>query len=178
MYAGGAAIEVAILRVIRHELYNVHDVTNDIALLKLNNSVGFNRNIQPICLPILSHLRTDTFVGSFLIVLGWGATRFRGPRATSLMEVAVRAMNNSECKRAFDKNNVTIYDTMLCAGSSIERRDACQGDSGGPLMLAAGSHQHYLVGIVSFGYKCGEPGYPGVYTRVTSYIKWIEDNMN
>lgn len=43
MYAGGAAIEVAILRVIRHEQYNVHEVTNDIALLKLNNSVGFNR---------------------------------------------------------------------------------------------------------------------------------------
>lgn len=39
-------------------------------------------------------------------------------------------------------------------------------------------HQHYLIGITSFGYKCVESGYPGVFTRVTEYIEWIRNKIN
>lgn len=46
---------------------------------------------------------------------------------------------------------------------------------GGPLMLQLDSHWIQL-GIVSFGNKCGEPSYPGVYTRVSEYIEWIREN--
>jgi len=40
---GADPIDVAISRVIIHTRYNTHKLTNDIALLKLGNSVGFNR---------------------------------------------------------------------------------------------------------------------------------------
>ena len=33
----------------------------------------------------------------------------------------------------------------------------------------------YLAGITSFGSGCAKPGYPDVFTRVTSYQDWIHD---
>lgn len=66
-------------------------------------------------------------------------------------------------------------------------RDSCQGDSGGPMMVSFGSvgdgsglnETHWFqIGVVSFGYKCAEPGFPGIYTRVAKFTDWIRNNLN
>jgi secreted trypsin-like serine protease len=57
--------------------------------------------------------------------------------------------------------------------------DSCNGDSGGPLAYRIGDTEApwYLIGIVSYGTrKCGV-GIPGVYTKVTNYLDWIERNL-
>ena len=50
--------------------------------------------------------------------------------------------------------------------------DTCQGDSGGPLMSFT-NNQWMLVGITSYGTGCALADYPGVYTRVSYYVDWI-----
>lgn len=53
-------------------------------------------------------------------------------------------------------------------------------DSGGPLMNdnSANNVRVVLLGIVSFGPRsCGLANFPGVYTRVSSYIPWILESI-
>lgn len=48
-----------------------------------------------------------------------------------------------------------------------------QGDSGGPLMV-----NEILYGVVSWGYRCAQPKYPGVYAKISNVRQWIKTNSN
>ncbi|XP_068973412.1 venom protease isoform X3 [Bombus flavifrons] len=88
-----------------------------------------------------------------------------GPLSDILMEVQVPVVSNAVCKKAYSDGS----DTIICAGYTAGGKDSCQGDSGGPLMISQ-NFTYYEIGVVSYGHECALPKYPGVYTRVTSYL--------
>ena len=49
-----------------------------------------------------------------------------------------------------------------------------QGDSGGPLY---DDDNNVLVGVISWGYECASPSYPGVYTQVSTVVSNHLDNL-
>ena len=49
--------------------------------------------------------------------------------------------------------------------------------SGGPLQVKVEQEKgyiYYIVGITSFGKVCGQENSPSVYTKVFSFLDWIE----
>ena len=46
--------------------------------------------------------------------------------------------------------------------------DACFGDSGGGLVSSG-----KLIGIISYSIGCDNEDFPGVYTNIVKYHKWI-----
>jgi trypsin len=62
---------------------------------------------------------------------------------------------------------------MFCAGVAAGGKDSCQGDSGGPIVAA----NKALIGIVSWGAGCAQPGKPGVYARVGALSSFITSNL-
>ena len=112
--------------------------------------------------------------GRSLQIAGWGHTEFGGSAADVLQKASVPLYSRSACRSVYGSSSVSL--NMLCAGHDEGGIDSCQGDSGGPLFHQDPQEGHVLVGIVSFGYECARPGIPGVYTRVASFVNWIENN--
>ncbi|WP_171162653.1 serine protease [Streptomyces sp. I05A-00742] len=99
------------------------------------------------------------------MVYGWGDTQGNGSYSDTLRGAAVLVLGDELCEQAYPGGLEGSYDrtTMLCGGWPEGGKDACQGDSGGPL-VADGR----LVGLVSWGSGCAQPGRPGVYTRISA----------
>ena len=73
------------------------------------------------------------------------------------------------------KVTLTFYNLGLPEGG----KDSCQGDSGGPLVTkATGVDAGYsLIGVVSWGIGCAQPGLYGVYAEFSHFLGWVKEQF-
>ncbi|XP_031619835.1 serine protease easter-like [Contarinia nasturtii] len=174
-------VDMEFSEIIIHEEYNPSSSTqyNDIALIRLSNSVEFTNFLKPICLPFESTLRDGNLDDVPFVVAGFGRTAnvWNATSSSIKMKVDIDGYNWNECNELYSQS---LRSTQICVGG-IEGKDSCSGDSGGPLMRYTSLSNRpliYLNGIVSRGHKvCGKKGYPGIYTRVDKYLGWIRRHM-
>jgi len=141
----------------------------DFAILTLCENITFTNYTTPVCPP--SHPESD-YADVSAMIMGWGGLYEGGPGPDELMEAEVTTITNKQCSAAYLPGNIT--DSMICAGA--QGKDTCQGDSGGPLVTDEGGY-YSQIGVVSWGKGCARPDYPGVYSRITSAAKFIQDNI-
>lgn len=142
----------------------------DIAIMRLKTPLSTNDNYKTVCMP----QPRRSYVGALGTVTGYGSQSETFRRATpKLRQVVVPIWENRKCSVVYKRN---LTESFLCAGYEEGGKDACQGDSGGPLMTEGPNEKMMVVGVVSHGIGCGSPGYPGVYTRTTTFMEWIEKN--
>jgi trypsin len=155
----GERIRVASIRV--HPNFDSHTLARDVALIRLSRPTLY----LPADLPTDASLEIP---GSPFTVVGWGVTR---AGSATLQEVDVPLVPAALCRQAYGSDFLAAV--MICAGDFENGGiDTCFGDSGGPL-FAEVADRFALVGVVSWGYDCAQPGEPGVYTRVSALRPWI-----
>lgn len=165
----GITVEKRVKRVIRHKGFSSSTLWNDVAILTMEDDVKFTTNIQPICLAAGS----NKYVNSHVTVAGWGTLSEAGSQPAKLMKVDVNVWTNSRCSSSYGSSapgGITSH--MLCASDT--QKDSCSGDSGGPLFDCPYNGPCEQIGIVSWGIGCAKQQYPGVYTRITEMMPWIE----
>jgi secreted trypsin-like serine protease len=138
------------------------DGANDWALLLLDEPV----DVEPITVD------QDPAEFETLETAGWGNTGEGYPTVAEWVELPF--VDDEACSDAYP--GAFDDETMLCAGD-LENGgvDSCDGDSGGPLMAPADDGGQLLVGIVSWGDGCAQPGSPGVYAEVADFNDPIEE---
>ncbi|KAM5194729.1 granzyme A-like [Mantella aurantiaca] len=165
--------QIGIKRAIKHPCYDHNSRTNDIQLLQLEKPAKLNKFVSLLQLP---KQEENVKPGTLCSSAGWGVIDNKSDKTSDVLrEVNLSIVDNNKCNKAYSKakKKVTITSSMICAGPLKKRKDdTCRGDSGGPLIC-----NKMFTGIVSFGpNKCGDPKYPGVYTRLTNkYLTWIRD---
>jgi len=188
---GASPEEYKVVKITPHERYSPRSFANDIAIVEFEKAVTYKNGIQPACLPSLSPKSfeppssKEKLVSEGVLIAGWGATGFRQPTSDKLLQGTISVVSEESCKEKFSAfKNVNIGPKQICALDPNNKIDACQGDSGGPLVVLKRDtneerrYRYFLVGVVSYGYKCAEPGFPGVYTRVNEYDDWIRNVLN
>jgi secreted trypsin-like serine protease len=143
----------------------------DIALVHFVADAG-TRPVKPGAVAPIALQAAGREAPRSLVAYGWGWTKAGGRDSSMLRQVPLTLIANATCMRAPNYRR-KIDGSVICAGGG--GHDTCRDDSGGPLV--AYMPQPVLIGIVSWGDGCGDPTYPGVYTRVAFYRDWIRRAM-
>ncbi|XP_018403820.1 PREDICTED: transmembrane protease serine 3-like [Cyphomyrmex costatus] len=143
-----------------HQNYDSYLLINDIALLHLDTPMRYNVLVQPITLS-----KSDkNFENKPCTLSGWGFET-NGNISNSLQEIDLIGYKQTECA----KKHWQLTSSHIC--TSPQNKTICQNDFGGPLVISGAQ-----LGIASFGNLC-EPENPTVYTKVTSFLPWINANL-
>lgn len=168
-----------IKRTIKHPNYNSSTMANDFALVELAEEIDFEKTkLAPVKLASPDFEREgNQEPGMDSTVYGFGNIgQGQSNSKKSLNKVEVPIVSNEEANRS-ESYNGDIDGTMIAAGYAEGGKDSCQGDSGGPLVVFDHQNEPVQIGVVSWGEGCAKKNKYGIYSRVSSGYKWIQETI-
>ncbi|XP_042783666.1 complement factor D [Panthera pardus] len=156
-----------VLRAVPHPDSRPDTIDHDLLLLQLSEKAELGPAVQPLA---WQRLDRDVAAGTLCDVAGWGVVTHAGRRPDRLQQLQLRVLDRATCNQR-TYHDGTITQSMMCGESN--RRDTCKGDSGGPLVCGG-----VAEAVVTSGSRvCGNRKKPGIYTRLASYVAWIDGVM-
>ncbi|WP_210442749.1 trypsin-like serine protease [Vibrio crassostreae] len=154
-----------------HEYYNSAATGNDIAIIELAEKPA-----ESVVNLVDGYTRGNLNAGQMLTVMGWGDQDASDGYSSKseLYQVNVPLVNQYQCNTVPYSGYSSIGSDAFCAGYSDGGYDSCQGDSGGPIVVSTNGVYEQL-GIVSWGKGCAEANAYGVYTNISYFDDWIDE---
>lgn len=152
-----------VVKMIMNKYYDKHILSNDSSLIKVIEPFTMKNEI-PIAVASADYEYSENTTAT---VIGWGYNGTHGKVIQStLFAVEVVIFSQKYCTDLYGQGAVTS--DMFCAGAYEGGKDACQFDSGGPIVKNS-----ILIGIISWGGDCGNKTQPGVYAKMSYFVRWL-----
>ncbi|KAI8432876.1 hypothetical protein MSG28_013802 [Choristoneura fumiferana] len=160
---------INVQQITTHPQFSSSNYDYDIAILRLAEDITFSDLVGPACLPF-KFVNTN-LTGAIVTLLGWGTLCPGCPTSKTLQKVDVQVVSQSSCQSVVS----SLTSRQMC--TYARGKDACQDDSGGPVLYTEPSTGTIFgVGAISYGNFCATEGQPGINTRVTALLTWIQNN--
>ncbi|KAI4879229.1 hypothetical protein NFI96_012111 [Prochilodus magdalenae] len=166
---------IQVRKTIRHPDYTKYttagdwkNLSVDIMLLKLKFNATLNKSVKVQTLP---RNKSETPADKFCTIAGWGMRKPNSPESDVLIETSLKVLPQPKCKDVWQQYYDSDY--MMCTDTS-KTNTFCQGDSGGPLRC---NSRPQGLAIYTYPYGCNDPGYPGVYLKISPFLDWIKEVM-
>ncbi|GFY73917.1 chymotrypsin-like protease CTRL-1 [Trichonephila inaurata madagascariensis] len=151
--------DLEVIEIKRHAGYNPRTMQNDIALLKLSKRVRLGDFRRLICLTD----DDEDFVDKSASLLRWKGTLGEIGDVESLPVIS-----NEECQ---NRMRSVIPDSILCAEPRTVTM--CNADSGAPFIISE-KEKFKVIGLLTWNRNDCDERFPTIFTRVSSYSRWIQ----
>lgn len=174
-------ISYPIEQVFVHPFYVRRTYAYDIALVKYDPNRGRKdgptNRISTIRLDPLSIDSRTITAGANVYSYGWGWTGVTDSSSTDYLQgVKLQLQSRDDCTKT-TKFRGRYRDSALCAAGRGGAQ-SCWGDSGGPLITYSDAgRKPTVLGVVSWGRKCGTTGSASAFTRVGKVAIWLNRIM-
>ncbi|XP_014209722.1 chymotrypsin-2-like [Copidosoma floridanum] len=153
------------VKILYHHKYNIHNVINDVGLVKVNATIKFSEKVKPVTLAN----RDVDFDNYPATLAGWGIHQKNGYTVSNeLRYYSTCLLSKKKCEERISLANGY---QKICTFTRYGQ-GACNGDSGSPLVTDG-----MQIGITSYVINSCADGNPDVFTRVYSYLDWIKDQI-
>ncbi|KXJ70018.1 hypothetical protein RP20_CCG025134 [Aedes albopictus] len=160
---GNPKITIQVRQVVKHSSFNTTDYSNDIAILRLSQSLTWSPQLHPACL-----WNNQTHSPLIVEML----QPFNTTDDTDIEYIELLTMYNSDCQRTHAH---PIRDSHICVKYPYREYTCLQSHS--MLRWEDAEGVPYLIGLSTDTRECMGWSYM-TFSRVAAFLDWIVDNID
>nr|XP_029708563.1 uncharacterized protein LOC109402104 isoform X2 [Aedes albopictus] len=160
---GNSRISIPVRQIVSHSSFNTADYSNDIAILRLPQSLTWSRQLHPACL-----WNNQTYSPLIVEML----QPFSTTDDTNIKYIDLLTMYNSDCQRTHAH---PIRDSHICVKYPYREYTCLPSHS--MLRWEDAEGVPYLIGLSTDTRECMGWSYM-TFSRVAAFLDWIVDNID
>ncbi|CAL8103583.1 unnamed protein product [Calicophoron daubneyi] len=162
-------------RIVIHPMFSPEELEYDIAVVRLAEDLPMEYGkIAAVKLPPSKDAQIWPPPHSACTFVGWGCKSKGAGPSPQAQVISLNVLPNTVCSSMYNNAAGLNDEHEFCAGYYKSDIGICSGDSGSGLIYLV-QKTPYVVGVASATHADDPESFPGLFTRVSYFVKWIKE---